>query len=141
MNDETRPLRIAVASEDERGLDSRVSAHFGRCPDYTIAEVRGVEILSHRVVANPHFEAHVPGAVPEFLADQKADVVLAGGMGPRAVMMFRDLGIEVATGIDGSVADALARWIGGFRGITPCRHDHPDSCGGHEDRARETERP
>jgi predicted Fe-Mo cluster-binding NifX family protein len=132
MNEADRPLRIAVASDDDRGLAAGVSAHFGRCPAYTLAEVQGDEIRSHRVVVNPHFEQHVPGAVPQFLSGLEADVVLAGGMGPRAVAMFTSLGIEVATGIRGSVADAIRAWLGGARGITPCRHDHPDSCGGHD---------
>ena len=133
MNEGERLVRIAVASDDGRGLAANVSAHFGRCPAYTLAEVRGGEIHSHRVVANPHLTQHVPGAVPQFLSGLDADVVLAGGMGPRAVAMFSGLGIEVATGISGTVADAIEAWIGGARGITPCRHDHPDSCGGHDD--------
>lgn len=133
MNEDASPVRIAVASDDNRGLEGAVSAHFGRCPAYTMAEVHGDEIVSHQVVANPHFEQHVPGAVPEFLAGIGANVVLAGGMGPRAISMFQNLGIEVATGVSGSVADALSAWISGTRGTTPCQHDHPDSCGGHED--------
>ena len=125
-------LRIAVASDDDRGLASRVSAHFGRCPAYTIAELRDGEILSHEVVPNPHAEGHTPGVVPRFLAGLKPNVVLAGGMGPRAVMMLQSAGIEVATGMSGSVEDALRSFLDGtHRGIVPCAHDHPESCGGH----------
>ncbi|MHC4470077.1 MAG: NifB/NifX family molybdenum-iron cluster-binding protein [Planctomycetota bacterium] len=133
MSAEQRIVRIAVASDDDRGLAADVSPHFGRCPAYTLAEVRGDEIRSHRVVANPHFAEHVRGAVPQFLSGLDADVVLAGGMGPRAVAMFRDLGIEVATGIGDTVAEAIDAWLGGARGTKPCRHDHPRSCGGHHD--------
>ena len=132
MSGEDGVLRIAVASDDDRGLAGRVSAHFGRCPSYTVARVRGEEILSEEVVANPHVGGHVPGAVPQFLAGLKSDVVLAGGMGPRAVMMLRAFGIDVATGMSGTVEDAVKAWISGAqRGIVPCEHDHPDSCGGH----------
>ena len=95
-------MKIAISTED-----GAVSAHFGRCPAYTLAEVQGDEIRSHRVVVNPHFEHHVPGAVPQFLSGLQADVVLAGGMGPRAVAMFTNLGIEVAT-----VERSIAREIG-----------------------------
>lgn len=131
MNEDPRSLRIAVASDGDQGLTAGVSAHFGRCPSYTLIEVRGGEIHGHRVVANPHLEQHAPGDVPRFLAGLEPDVVLAGGMGPRAVAMLHSLGIQVSTGVTGTVNDALQAWLGGARGITPCRHDHPDSCGGH----------
>jgi predicted Fe-Mo cluster-binding NifX family protein len=131
MSEERRSFRIAVASDGDQGLNSPVSAHFGRCPTYTLVDVRSGTIYSHQVVANPHHERHAPGEVPCFLAGLEAEVVLAGGMGPRAVAMFQGLGIQVATGVSGTVHDALRGWLGGARGITPCRHDHPDSCGGH----------
>ena len=33
--------RIAFSSEDNIGLKSQMSMHFGRCPYYTIVEVEG----------------------------------------------------------------------------------------------------
>lgn len=133
MSTDTGNVRIAVAAEGTAGLDSAVSAHFGRCAAYILVTTRDGEILSHETVENPHCEQHVPGAVPQFLAGLKPDVVLAGGMGPRAVTMLNKFGIEVTTGITGSVADGVATWFAGTRGIVPCDHDHPDSCGGHHD--------
>ncbi|MEN8150613.1 MAG: NifB/NifX family molybdenum-iron cluster-binding protein [Planctomycetota bacterium] len=137
MKSEDKVLRVAVAAADELGLDGPVSAHFGRCPAYVVAEVRGEEVTGNEVVANPHFANHAPGQVPRFLADLRADVVLAGGMGPRAVHILQNHGIEVATGATGTIRDAIHSWIRGTRGITPCAGDHPDSCGhghghGHE---------
>jgi predicted Fe-Mo cluster-binding NifX family protein len=132
MSDTGGVLRIAVASEDGRGLTGSVSAHFGRCSTYTIARVEGGKITDTEVVENPHAAQHVPGAVPQFLAGLKPDVVLAGGMGPRAVMMLRQFGIDVATGVSGTVEEAIAAWVSGAeRGIVPCEHDHPESCGEH----------
>jgi predicted Fe-Mo cluster-binding NifX family protein len=132
MNTSDEVLRIAVASEDELGLAGQVSAHFGRCPAYTVAEVKGGEIVGHEIVANPHYTGHVPGAVPQFLAGLKPHVVLAGGMGPRAVSILQQFGIDVATGMTGSVEAAIGTYLdGSTRGIVPCEHDHPESCGGH----------
>ncbi len=71
---DAQTLRIAVASDDDRGLDASVSAHFGRCPAYTLAEVEGREIRSHRIVANPYVDQHIPGVMPEFLASLKPQV-------------------------------------------------------------------
>ena len=130
MNDGV--LLVAVASDTTSGAASPVSAHFGRCPAYTFAQVEGGAVSGYRVVENPHFVDHVPGAVPAFLHREGANVVLSGGMGPRAVQMFMAAGIQVATGACGTVADAVADWVSGrLRGTAPCEHDHPDSCGGH----------
>ena len=125
-------LRIAVSSEDDRGLAGQVGAHFGRCPAYTLAEVKDGKIVTSEVFLNPHVAGHAPGVVPQFLAGLKPNAVLAGGMGPRAVSMLRDYGIDVATGMSGSVEDAVRGYVDGtLRGIVPCSHDHPESCGGH----------
>lgn len=123
---------IAVASGDDRGLDGEVSAHFGRCPYYTLVRVEGSEIKGVEVAGNPNFQSHVPGAMPAFIRDLGADVILAGGMGPRAVQLFQSYGIEAATGAVGRVGAVLDAYLDGrIRGTAPCNHDHPESCGGH----------
>ena len=121
---------IAIAAEDHLGLDGEVSAHFGRCPAYVLARVAGGAILDTEVVANPHFNHHRPGVAPQFIHGLGADVILAGGMGPRAVDLFHSVGIEVATGAVGRVGAVLDAYLrGDVRGIVPCAHDHPESCG------------
>jgi predicted Fe-Mo cluster-binding NifX family protein len=123
---------IAVACEDNRGLQGMVSAHFGRCPCYTLVEVEGGQIVGHRVVDNPNLHQHRPGAMPQLIRSLGVDAILAGGMGPRAVEMFHRFGIDVATGASGIVEDVVKAYLSGtMRGIVPCRHDHPDSCGQH----------
>jgi len=129
MTDETL---IAIAAEDDRGLDGEVSGHFGRCPYYAMVAVRDEVVRSVTVLANPFFGAHQPGALPPFLHRQGASVIVAGGMGPRAVTMFQGFGIEVATGAIGNVGKVLEAYLRGeIRGVVPCAHDHPDSCGDH----------
>jgi Mrp family chromosome partitioning ATPase/predicted Fe-Mo cluster-binding NifX family protein len=123
---------VAIACEDDRGLDARVSAHFGRCPCYTVVELDGDRIVEHRVARNPHFGNHQPGVMPEFVRSLGADVILAGGMGPKAVGMFQQSGIEVATGASGTARQALEGYLrGAVSGVVPCAHDHPESC--HQD--------
>ncbi len=126
------PMHIAIASDDEKGLDGQVSMHFGRCPYYVLAEVEGTMIQSTRIEKNPHFDNHQPGQMPAYIRDLGANVILAGGMGPRAVNMFQSFGIEVATGAVGIVGNVLNAYLNGeLTGIVPCNHDHPSSCGGH----------
>ncbi len=122
---------IVIAAEDYRGLDGEVSAHFGRCPCYVLAEANGDTVTVSRVLPNPHFGKHQPGVIPRFIRDLGANVIIAGGMGPRAIDMFHGLGIGVATGVVGTVEEVLGAYLRGqHRGVVPCAHDHPESCGG-----------
>jgi len=123
---------IAVAGEDDRGLDGEVSQHFGRCPAYVLVETEGGRVTGARVERNPHFGDHQPGQMPVFIRSLGPQVVIAGGMGPRAVDMFSEFGIEVVTGAGGNVRRVVEAYLRGeIRGIVPCAHDHPDACGGH----------
>jgi len=124
--------RIAFSCEDGNGLNSKMSMHFGRCPFFTLVDVEEGKLTNAQVVANPAFENHVPGAVPEFIRDQKVNMMIAGGMGPKAIDMFAGFGIEVATGVGGKVEKVLNAYLEGrVQGTAPCEHDHGDSCGGH----------
>jgi predicted Fe-Mo cluster-binding NifX family protein len=116
---------IAVASEDQRGMQGRVSGHFGRCPSFTLVLVDGNQILSHRVEQNPHSNDHQPGAVPQFIKSLAVDVIIAGGMGLRAVQLFNLSGIDVATGAAGDVQSVIQDYLcGQLSGVVPCHQDH-----------------
>jgi predicted Fe-Mo cluster-binding NifX family protein len=122
---------IAVAAEDETGLDGQVAGHFGRCQACVVVETSGGQIEGSRVVPNPHAQAHQPGQMPRFIQGLGVDAILAGGMGPRAINMFAQAGIDVATGLTGTVRDVVESYLRGeLSGTVPCRHDHPNSCGG-----------
>jgi predicted Fe-Mo cluster-binding NifX family protein len=121
-------MRIAISAENQNGLDSPVSPHFGRCPCYILVDVEGQEVKTVTVVDNPYYGNHDPGQVPGFIHSQGADVMLAGGMGRRAVDFFQQYGIQVATGASGTVGQALQSYLGGeLRGVEPCaesQHHH-----------------
>jgi predicted Fe-Mo cluster-binding NifX family protein len=124
--------RIAFACDDNTGLTAQMSMHFGRCPYYTFVDVEGAEVIGVEVLENPYFTNHTPGVVPHFINTQKANVMIAGGMGPRAIDMFQGFGIEVATGVGGEVGNVLnAYFEGKVQGTSPCAHDHPHG-GEHE---------
>lgn len=126
--------RIALASDDGSGLEGSVSAHFGRCPFYTLVNVEGDQILGFEVVRNPYFPSHQPGVIPQFIHSQKANVMIAGGMGARAIDFFNQYGIDVATGVQGKVKDIVEAYLRGeVQGVFPCEH-HGHDHGGKEER-------
>jgi predicted Fe-Mo cluster-binding NifX family protein len=115
-------MRVAVSADDDNGLDSVVSPHFGRCPYYVLVDLDGREVSQVNVVENPAFGQHRPGQVPGFINGHGADVMLAGGMGRRAIAFFQQYGIEAATGATGTVRRALEQYLGGtLKGAEPCR--------------------
>jgi len=122
--------RIALACEDNQGLDGQISQHFGRCPYYLLVDVEGDEVKKAEVVNNPYYNNHVPGKVPQFISEQAVNVMIAGGMGPRAIDMFSNFDIEVVTGAIGNTRNVLQAYLKGeISGVEPCKHDHP---GGHD---------
>jgi predicted Fe-Mo cluster-binding NifX family protein len=113
-------MRVAISADDSNGLDSVVSPHFGRCPYYVLVDLDGREVSGVSAVQNP-----------SFIQSQGANVMLAGGMGRRAIGFFQQYGIQAATGATGTVRHALEQYLGGaLREAEPCRvsteHSHEE---------------
>lgn len=133
-------MRVAISADNDNGLDSVVSPHFGRCPYYVLADLEGQEVKAVQSVANPFYGHHRPGQVPTFIHSQGVDVMLTGGMGRRAIGFFQQYGIEAATGASGTARHALEQYLGGaLRGAAPCResieHAHEDDGAYEQDEA------
>lgn len=113
--------KIAVPSNG-----GNVAAHFGRCPEYTIFGVDGGKIINKEIINNP---GHTPGFLPRYLHDLGIDCILAGGMGRRAKDLFDEAGIEVVTGVTGSVEEGVKLYLDGKLDTEEDICDHGD---GHE---------
>jgi predicted Fe-Mo cluster-binding NifX family protein len=118
--------KIALSANDKNGLDGEMSMHFGRCPAYLVAQVTDDnQIEKAEVVENPYFNRHEPGQVPAFIKSLEVDAIIAGGMGPKAINMFQDFGIDVVTGVGGNVGNVLQAYLAGkISGASGCAHDH-----------------
>lgn len=100
-------MRVAIPTEDERGLDSTVDQHFGRAPVYTILDTESDAV---ETVENDSHHFGGSGHPPEIVADAGVEVVLAGDIGRGAVSRFEDRGIPVFRGATGTVAEAIEDW-------------------------------
>lgn len=119
--------RIVVAAEDARGFEGEVSGQLGRCPFLLLADVEGRMATVSQVVPNPHVGSHPADALPGLVRDLGADVVIAGGMGPGAIQTFHDFGIDVATGVTGTVSQVLGAYLrGDHSGLLPCTGGRPE---------------
>ena len=115
-------MRIAVSADNDNGLDSVISPHFGRCPYFVLVDLAEREVQQVQAVSNPYYSHHRPGQVPGFINEQNVDVMLTGGMGRRAISFFQQYGIQAATGASGTVRHALENYLQGeLQGAEPCR--------------------
>ena len=126
-------MRIAISAEDNNGLESVVSPHFGRCPHYILVDVESQEVKEVQAVGNPYYSQHAPGQVPGFIHSQGVNVMVTGGMGRRAIVFFEQYGIEAVTGASGMVRHALEGYLSGeLRGVQPCRESVEHAHGEYE---------
>jgi predicted Fe-Mo cluster-binding NifX family protein len=118
--------KIVLTANDDRGRDGEMALHFGHCTHFVVVEVDSANrVAAAQVHPNPFAEHHEPGQVPRYIGSLGADVVVAGGMGSKAIEWFRGAGVEVATAARSSVAETLHAYLGGaMTGATRCRHDH-----------------
>jgi predicted Fe-Mo cluster-binding NifX family protein len=75
--------------------NGRLSVHFGHCEQFALITIENNEIIREEIVNPPE---HFPGSYPNFLAGQGVKEVIAGGIGGKAVDIFRANGIQVHTG-------------------------------------------
>lgn len=88
-------MKIAISTEN-----GAVSAHFGRCPQFTFIELQDGQVTSKETILNP---GHHPGFLPKFLAEQGVKAVIAGGAGHRAQALFAEKNIELVLGVTGEI--------------------------------------
>jgi predicted Fe-Mo cluster-binding NifX family protein len=114
-------MKIAITAENNNGLESMVAQHFGHAPFFVLVDMENGEVTAVQSVANPFAEAHQPGQIPQFIHEQKAIVILSGGMGGRAIEFFNQAGIKAATGASGTVRQSLENYMGGkYQEAVPC---------------------
>jgi predicted Fe-Mo cluster-binding NifX family protein len=106
-------MRICFTADEANGLESIVSYHFGHCPYYVIVDTDGNVVKNVESIPNPMAEEHNEGDLPSYMKEQSIDVIVTGGMGPKAQEFFQSYGIEVFTGAYGKVKDVLEEYLHG----------------------------
>lgn len=111
-------MKIAISTDQ-----GYVSAHFGRCPSYTIIEIKEGQIQNREEIPNP---GHQPGFLPQYLSERGVGCIIAGGMGPRAQSLFSQKNIEFIIGVQGSVDEVIQKLINQEleAGEDLCDHGH-----------------
>lgn len=94
-------MRIAIPV-----VQSQLALHFGHCAQFALVDTdpETKTILKTELVDAP---PHEPGLLPRWLGEQKAEVILAGGMGARAQALFAQRGIKVVVGAPAEAVEKI----------------------------------
>lgn len=98
-------MRIALSTDG-----GAVSAHFGRCPAFTIVDIEDGKVSHKEEISNP---GHHPGFLPQFLHEKGVNCIIAGGMGQNAVNLFAEQKIETVVGISGTINEVINKIVNG----------------------------
>jgi Mrp family chromosome partitioning ATPase/predicted Fe-Mo cluster-binding NifX family protein len=94
-------MKIAIPIDE-----GRLTAHFGHASEFAIVQVENREIKKSISYPPP---AHEPGVLPAWLHELGVSVIIAGGMGQKALSLFGQNGIKVVTGAPGLAPEELVQ--------------------------------
>ena len=88
-------MKIIVPTNEDKGLLSKMGAHFGKAPFYTIIEIDNKEIINVEVVKNQgHANGGCSNAVANILSFNP-DALIVVGIGPNPAAGFLNAGLNV----------------------------------------------
>ena len=104
-------MKICITSEGKT-LDSRVDPRFGRCQYFIIVET---DTLEFEAIQNPNIEAMGGAGIQsaQLVASKKVKAVLTGNVGPNAFQTLSTAGIDIYTGVSGSIKEAIEAYKSG----------------------------
>ncbi len=100
-------MKIVVPTNSKKGLDDKIAEHFGRCLTYTFLNEKG-EVIE--IIDNISEHMGGTGLPPELMKKHGANVLLCRGLGPRAIDLCKELGIDVYVYQVDTVRDIFELW-------------------------------
>ena len=100
----------------------RLTNHFGHCEQFAILNVQNGEIRDREEHTPP---PHEPGVLPRWLGELQVNLIIAGGMGARALQLFDQQNIKVVTGAPNLTPEELVQgYVSGTlaTGANVCDH-------------------
>ena len=106
-------MKIAISSSGKE-LKSNVDKVFGRCAYFIFAEIKDKKIVSVEAVENINAQKTGGAGISaaQTVADKKVNVLITGNVGPRALDVLKQFGIEIYNG-SGKVKEVLEKFMDG----------------------------
>jgi predicted Fe-Mo cluster-binding NifX family protein len=98
-------VKVAISAKDQNP-EAQVDPRFGRCSYFAVVDV---EQDRWDFIPNPGLSSGGGAGThaAQELANKKVQVVLTGSAGPNAVAVLEAAGIEVYTGVSGTLQEAF----------------------------------
>ena len=105
-------MKIVVTSSGPT-LESAVEARFGRCPYFLLIDPETLEFES---IPNPNISLGGGAGTQsaQLMASKGVSIILTGNCGPNAFQTFGAAGIQVITGVNGMVREAVEKFKAGL---------------------------
>jgi predicted Fe-Mo cluster-binding NifX family protein len=104
-------VKIAISATGS-GLDANVDPRFGRCQYFIIVDA---ETMQFEVLENSSAAAAGGAGISaaQMVANRGAEVVLTGNCGPNAYQTLSAAGVQVISGVSGTVTNAVEAYKAG----------------------------
>lgn len=121
-------MKIAVSAGND-SLDAQIDPRFGRCQCFVIVDSATMEVDA---IPNTSRSAASGAGIhaAQTIANQGVKLVLTGRVGPNAQQVLAAAGIEIITGVDGTVRDAVETFKRGQLRDTTTAPTTPKGYGG-----------
>jgi predicted Fe-Mo cluster-binding NifX family protein len=115
-------MKVAITTNG-----NKVNGHFGSCDTFTLVELENGTINNKQVVGT---EGNHHGSLPGYLSSLGVNVVISGGMGDGAKQKLSQLGIEIITGIQGTIDEIIEQYKeGNLKSLPQPKKEHQCNCG------------
>lgn len=101
-------MKICVTSQGNT-LDSQVDPRFGRCQYFIFIDTK---TLDFEAVKNPNIDAMGGAGIQsgQLVASKQIKIVITGNVGPNAFQTLQAAGIDVISGLSGTVREAIDKY-------------------------------
>ncbi len=102
-------MKICITSRGDT-LDSEIDPRFGRCAYFVFVNT---ETLAYEAISNPHAEATGGAGIQsgQLMVSKQIKTVITGNVGPNAFQTLEAAGIDVITGVSGSIKEAVEKYM------------------------------
>ncbi|MCK5802302.1 MAG: NifB/NifX family molybdenum-iron cluster-binding protein [Lentisphaeria bacterium] len=104
-------MKIAITANG-KNLEAQVDPRFGRCANFLVVET---DTLDFEVIDNANMNVGGGAGIQsaQLMADRDVKAVLTGNCGPNAFRTLEAAGVEVVTGVSGTVSEAVDQYKAG----------------------------
>jgi predicted Fe-Mo cluster-binding NifX family protein len=104
-------MKICVTSQGNN-LDSELDPRFGRCKYFIFVDK---DTLEFEAIENPNIDAMGGAGVQsgQIVAGKQVEALLTGNVGPNAFETLKAAGVNVITGLSGTVREAIDKYKSG----------------------------